>query len=119
MLFSKGTTRIEKGAQPLDISILNRYGLDIQEAITGVDHDYDVLPVQISSTECIENIVAYMAGYVTKMCSKRIKCDTCMDALIDEKDGSMRQNLRLLQRKDRGSTIQFTCSNINYLYLTF
>ena len=105
-------------AQPVDLSLLNKYGLDIEETLS-LEHDYDVLPIHISITECIDNVVAYISGYVIKMCSRRINCDFCINALIDNKITTRgHQHFELLVRKDRGSThfISFISCSLFYIF---
>ena len=68
-----------------------------------VDHDYTDAPPYIPNISQLKEAgISYIAGYVIYMAKKKILCDICQDALVDEKKRTW-SNLALVMRKDNGS----------------
>jgi len=69
------------------------------------------LPSHMTLSRFVDNVVAYIAGFVAKTLLKKVSCVECRLALLKTDDSCCYPNVDLLMRKDRGGLI-FPASNV-------
>lgn len=72
---------IENRTDIVDVAYDKLYDLKLREPLQD-DHDYYDIPNIINLSDYIENVVAYIAGFVVRMVQKIIKCNICCAALL-------------------------------------
>ena len=94
--------------------ILHKFGMGQTE--TCDDHSYCEIPTAINLSEFASNVVTYMAGYVARNLSKKLKCMACQLLLLS--DGKLVENCKLLSRKDNGGLLVPSDDNITVCVFT-
>ncbi|XP_028403928.1 uncharacterized protein LOC114526515 [Dendronephthya gigantea] len=67
-----------------DVAIARRYDLELREP-AAVDHDYCDVSNAIELSEYKEAAISYIAGYVSKMVTKKIHCTQCTTVLTTKR----------------------------------
>jgi hypothetical protein len=91
----------------------------------------DLLETILTDHECVsEEIVTYIAGFIVHHLQKTLKCETCIAALLGDKNDFLHS---LIRQKSRGGKYvknpncvfglrsmkkNFTCKDMFYTYLT-
>ncbi|GBN12744.1 DNA transposase THAP9, partial [Araneus ventricosus] len=78
--------------------------IDNSEAATS-DHAYSKIPSSKILSEYVEDVVAYISGFVQRKLISAIKCEECSDALIYD-ENSAENSYRLINRKNKGGLIK-------------
>lgn len=78
--------------------------IDNSEAATS-DHAYSKIPSSKILSEYVEDVVAYISGFVQRKLISAIKCEECSDALIYD-ENSAENSYHLINRKNKGGLIK-------------
>ncbi|GBN24835.1 hypothetical protein AVEN_265143-1, partial [Araneus ventricosus] len=78
--------------------------IDNSEAVTS-DHAYSKVPSSKILSEYVEDVVAYISGFVQRKLISAVKCEECCDALIYD-ENSAENSYHLINRKNKDGLIK-------------
>lgn len=76
--------------------------LDATDNICELWQDHDYLINEITMTQCSSQIVIYIAGFVSNSLKKGLKCETCIAALLGDRDNFLHS---LITKKTCGGLV--------------